>query len=162
MLTRTQDFHLPSQTSEQVTATFPQNAAPVRGLSNFGLTRSIPGQSLSPSFKTHRGMLDHTRARLATDPFKSKNSPSLTSSTAPHSSAGFKTRSKRISLPDGQSYRPTRCAKTCTTTRAQHSHTILQREEHLTPARSSAGQSTLQIRATPDVAHCVTRPKSEM
>ena len=28
--------------------------------------------------------------------------------------------------------------------------------------QSSAGQSTLQIRATPDVACCVTRPKSEM
>ena len=60
-------------------------------------------------------------------------SPFLAFSTTLHASAGFKTRSKRISLPDNQSYRLTQRAKTCTTTRAQHSHIILQREEHLTP-----------------------------
>ena len=35
-------------------------------------------------------------------------------------------------------------------------------KQTLFPARSSAGWSTLQIRATPDVARCVTRPKSEI
>jgi hypothetical protein len=59
MVARTYDFHLPSQTSEQVTATFPQNAAPVRGLSNFGSTRSRPRQVLLPSYKTCRGVLNY-------------------------------------------------------------------------------------------------------
>ena len=35
-------------------------------------------------------------------------------------------------------------------------------KQTLSPARSSAGQSTLQIRVTPDVARHVTRPKSKI
>jgi hypothetical protein len=133
MVTRTYDFHLPSQTSEQVIATFPQNAAPVRGLSNFGSTCSRPRQISLPSYKTCRGVLNYPRTRLVTDPLKPKNSPFLTSSAVPHASAGPRTRSQHVPHLFRYPYPVTRHAETCTVARVQHSSHSSSNLEQLVP-----------------------------
>ena len=133
MVARTQGFHLPSQTSEQVAATFPQNAAPVRGLSNFGSTRSRPRQVSLLSYKACKGMLDHTRARLTADPLNYWNSPSFTFSTTPHTSAGFKNPVRCVPHLNRYSYLVTRSAEPCATARAQDFYFSFQSEKPSIP-----------------------------
>ena len=156
MVARTYDFHLPSQTSEQVTATFPQNAAPVRGLSNFGSTRFRPRQVLLPSYKTCRGVLNYPHTRLVTDPLKPKNSPSLTSSTVPHASADFKARFRHVPYLDQYPYPVTRRAETCTTARAQHFSSIPSSEDQ--PSLPFAQNTVLARSISNSVSMCLGTP----
>ena len=156
MVARTQDFHLPSQTSEQVTATFPQNAAPVRGFSNFGSTRFIPGQFSSPSSKTRRGVLDHPRVGLATDPLYYWSSPSFAFSTAPHVSAGFKTRLRRVPHLDRSPCHITSCAEACTVAHAQDCHFIPQQVKPFTP---TVLQNAARVRGNSNLAPTDARLK---
>ena len=132
MVAHTHNFHLSSQTSEQVTATFPQNAAFVHGPSNFSSTRSRPRQVSLPSYKAHRNVLNNSCLQSALYLFRTKDSSPLAFSITLHASTALEIQSQHISCPDHQPYQLTRRAETCMAARTQDLHLTPQSEEQVT------------------------------
>ena len=154
--THPQPFSLISLSSPQIVPTFPQNATLARGLGNFVSTRSRPRPLLFPNYKTRRGVLNYTHARLATDPLKSKNSSSLTSSTVPHASADFKTQFRHVPYLDQYPYPVMRRAETCTTACAQHFSSIPSSEDQ--PSLPFPQNTVLARSISNSVSMCPSTP----
>ena len=132
--TASRDQHsppIPSSTA-QPPIPFLQNSAYARTLNDQVSACLKPWTVLLSSYKARRNVLDHHRARLATDPLKSKNSLLLTFPTVPHASAALVTRLGYVLCLFRHPYRITKRAETRTTTCSQESHPNPSSKEQLT------------------------------